>query len=99
MYVGAYIYILPTPSYLEINDNAEISCSIAPNPFTDYFILEANKANDTKIEIYDTDGKLIFTSNLYDQSTQIHTIKWSIGMYILKFAQGKNRYVKKIVKQ
>jgi dienelactone hydrolase len=71
---------------------------IFPNPTLNIFTIYDLRFTILKIEIYDVDGKLIFSQNDKQQIT-VDVSEWSRGVYLAVIKDEKNNFVrKKLVK-
>jgi Secretion system C-terminal sorting domain len=59
------------------------SISIFPNPFLDILHIRLSELNNTKIEIFDMYGKLIYVSTPDRSLQKINTIDWGTGLYVV----------------
>ena len=54
---------------------------------------------DGTLEIYDSNGANVYNSKIKsDRYFAIDMQSWKNGLYVVQFINGKNRYVKKVVK-
>jgi hypothetical protein len=75
--------------YLESKDNV---ISIYPNPFSDQISIDYGEENVDRVEIYNSETKLIFSSH---QVTSINTKHLTAGTYLLKiFSEFDNSHYK-----
>ncbi|MBK7173641.1 MAG: T9SS type A sorting domain-containing protein [Bacteroidales bacterium] len=85
----------PVPDLTEEN-----ICSVTcyPNPFKDYIIFQSNINDNTNIEIFKTDGKLIqnFVLGPYHEQ-KLPTEKFLTGLYIVSIEVESNRYYIKLI--
>jgi hypothetical protein len=65
--------------------------TLYPNPASDYINLNLNGIKADKVEIYDITGKLLLTSNLSSEQTQIFTGNLKLGLYFIKVCSGNQR--------
>ncbi len=111
LFVGKYIYALPecvldTVTYhhiktgiTSIGDNT-LSISIFPNPANDEVTIHSDIPfpSDSKVEIFDLSGRLIYTYSLSGRETEITLTKYPAGMYQCRIIVGCNPVVtKKII--
>jgi len=75
---------------------------LSPNPFTDKLVINNSKNILTNINIYSTDGKLVYTnSDDFQKETEIHLSLELLdnGIYVMEIINDKNRKCfEKIVK-
>jgi len=78
---------------VQINDNAIL---VYPNPANNYLFVNGLNEN-TKISIYDLNGKLVF--NKQSTNNQINISSFQSGVYTMKIETVKGIITKKFVKQ
>lgn len=85
-YIGAYAY-----KSIVISQD-EIDLLIYPVPFKDHFtiVIKDISFESGNLEMYDLNGKLIYTQQLTNIITHIYPINLSSGMYIVKITTSKN---------
>ena len=80
----------------------QIKFTIAPNPVTDYAFIyfDPSSANNIKGEIYDAQGKLLFTQDYLQPSISysFDFTKYAAGNYFLHLSTDKQNIINKIVK-
>ena len=84
------------------NNNLEqIGLSLFPNPSSDIAVIQSYSptVSDLKIELFDTNGKLIIEETLKQGSTMCYLNLETIysGMYFVKISDDKNSITKKII--
>ncbi len=79
-----------------INDLIMNELVIYPNPTNDVLTIKNDNANLGKINIFDLNGKNIFTEKVENNELQLDMSNFANGMYILK---TENSRVYKVVKQ
>jgi len=79
-----------------INNKAEIY--LYPNPITGTTTLTLNKPQESKIELLDTQGRLLQTWTNNTKETQIN-ITQPKGLYLLKVTTEKGQSTHKIVRE
>jgi len=83
----------------EENFNTESNNYAYPNPFAENLILDvSNLPVNSKILIYDIQGRLIYSSELNSELFSINTKEWNKGLYILKIYTDSNVIVNKLMK-
>jgi aminopeptidase N len=74
--------------------------SVGPNPVQDqmniYFLNPSNNARE--ISIYDIAGKLVYYTSTEQDRIKINSAQFSNGVYLVKVFDGKNEFVKRIIK-
>lgn len=73
---------------VDLNEDILDYVDVFPNPFSSYFKIHfrENTQGFHNIQIFDQSGKLYFSENVDTtiiKELSIHTVKWSIGTYIL----------------
>jgi len=75
------------------------SLYIYPNPVTDNLNIKlGNKNNITSVEIINTLGQIVYTSNQLASDGVINTEPFPEGIYLLQITAGNNIYQKKFIK-
>ena len=94
-----YIYAQISGSGINEDENSNDMFSIHPNPATQYFeiILPSFDliSNEIKVQIYDVQGLLLKTLQIYDEKTRIDISYLAKGFYFVKI---ENEVMKLIVK-
>lgn len=74
----------------EIELNKNQLYKIYPNPSNNYIWIELNKIKnvDGKFDVFDLNGKLIYSSKISDK-TKINTSDWKAGHYIISISNQK----------
>ncbi len=84
----------------EKTSNDYLKVNVYPNPSSNYFNVQINSSNDSKLDVkvFDVQARLIKTISL--KSNEISSIgnELTPGVYIIEFTQGKTHQSKKIVK-
>ena len=62
----------------------ENGISVYPNPATDFITMSLNKIKADKLEIYDIAGKLLSTTNVNSELTEVFTGNLKSGIYLLR---------------
>lgn len=89
------IYFLPADEYLGIStysENSKISPVIYPNPSSDY-IKFSNIEENTSIDIYSIDGKLIL-QDIISSNTSINISHLQKGIYVVNIANKIFKFCK-----
>ncbi len=81
-----------------IIENKFSEVNIYPNPATNTLIIEKQNHNKPyNIEIYNSTGTKVFTTNTATKITSIDVSEWISGVYVVKVASGSSCVSKKIV--
>ncbi len=91
------------PDYYNYHKNSRIKL-LYPNPTRTFLRIEFEESNRTSTEsqilVHDTNGKIVFRKNIYNQSQiDIPTSKLNSGVYILSYINGDYMESKKFVKR
>ncbi len=88
-------------SVLSISDNSELPFSVFPNPINDgnFTIRMPNATTNTKLIIYDSLGRIIYSSFLEAKVSNDITLDSSVssGLYFIKMIQGQRVSTKKLI--
>ena len=70
----------------------KIDLLIYPVPFKDHFtiVIKDISFESGNLEMYDLNGRLIYTQKLTDIITHVYPINLSSGMYIIRIITSKN---------
>ncbi len=80
------------------DNDIENSLRVYPNPATNTLIIEKQNHNKTyNIEIYNSTGTKVFTTNTATKITSIDVSEWISGVYVVKVASGSSCVSKKVV--
>ncbi len=71
----------------------DLISSISPNPATNYALIKTENISDYTTEIFDINGKLIFTKNFHDNNVSILTNEYPTGVYIARIIDNTNHKV------
>lgn len=87
-----------------LNDNELNKFNIYPVPSTDEITISMggafNGQAEQYLEIYNSKGEKIFSGNInLKKSVKLDISKWSRGVYLLKFSEGDNVNIQRLVKQ
>jgi hypothetical protein len=72
---------------------------IYPNPATTAITIDLLSFDHSNVEVFDSNGRKIFTQQLNDNSNNINIENLSSGMYLFKVNSNKGSAVSKVVKQ
>ena len=90
--------LVVTRADITLNVNAALSITstelkdfkLYPNPANNWLTISGNALSDTKVEIYDLNGRLIEEKILRSQTTAINVERLTSGTYILKLTDKEN---------
>jgi hypothetical protein len=86
-------------SSLGINDiTSQKNILLYPNPVHNEAILEVKNSEATKLEVYDTNGKVVVRKSLNNNKNSIDTSTLPVGMYLFKTISAKSTSVTKVIK-
>ena len=74
------------------------SCSIYPNPASQYIVLQTGLDMHTDVTIYSSDGRLVWRGDVYG-TQQIDTHKWHSGLYIATVRGQQDNIILKFIKK
>lgn len=93
---GKVIYSDPVPVYL-LDNSAYL---LFPNPVHSTLYVLTKEPGDTRLQLYDMNGRLVLQKTLYEQSEHLWLQDLPAGVYnCVLFSHGKKIMSKKIVKQ
>ena len=86
---------------INLDENNDFTWSIYPNPFSDQLHITSTTGEPIKkLDIFDTNGRLIKTFKAVNQSKfDINTSKLSNGIYILKIYTPNHHTFKRLIKR
>lgn len=88
----------PTTSLNEANHKTVVS--LYPNPTEKRLFIELQEVDQTTIEIYSSEGKLVWTDTATDTKTTVAVESWARGVYFVHIKQkGEQRAIERFVKQ
>ncbi len=76
----------------------EVDFSVFPNPANESFQMSWKTKEQVEIQVFSTNGKLIF-DKIYtkQEDAKVETTHWLSGSYVVKFWDGQNTMVKKLI--
>lgn len=84
----------------QINDNnIQDDLEIYPNPAINKIYVNSTEKQDMKIQVFNTIGKCVLQTELNNTKNEIDISSLTKGIYILKIADSKGTFVKKIIKE
>ena len=91
---------LSTTNIDQLN-NRESVFNIFPNTVTGDFQIEfvSDISGSKKIEIVNSEGKIIYSISSGNKSLSLKSGSWSKGIYLICVSDGTNRQTKKIIKE
>lgn len=72
--------------------------TIYPNPSSGILNVSSNKLQDVSIEIYDLDGRIVFSDKNFNTQRTIDIQHLQSGMYLVKLIADEISYTQKIIK-
>ena len=95
---GAAIRIMPPSITLDVNEYAETTASIYPNPAADVVTIQTGTTKST-LRISDMQGRVVFTANTVDKQEQVSTSAFANGLYVVTITnvQGEQQVQKLII--
>ena len=81
------------------NLEQELGFSIYPNPTSGVVSIKSKQLNNTKVSVYDLNGRALFSKSLNGTSSEINISNLASGVYLLKVQDENSEFVKRIVKQ
>lgn len=78
-----------------VNDPESIL--IYPNPASDYINIKMAINTESRIRIFQLDGKLVFNQSMNSGSERINLPKLSSGMYIVEISDVESRFFRKVL--
>jgi len=77
----------------------DASILIYPNPFQNYFTITGLQSNLlTGIQLFDMQGRLLFSQETFDSTYQVHTDSFTSGVYLLKISQGQDVFWSRVIR-
>ncbi|MCO4813877.1 MAG: T9SS type A sorting domain-containing protein [Flavobacteriales bacterium] len=74
---------LQVNSALSINENSKVSMTVAPNPSSDYFVVNTSNADNGSIKIVDVLGNIISEEAMTASSKKINVSNFRNGVYFV----------------
>src|SRR5690625_4225330 len=89
-----------TAENLSIADFEELGFSIYPNPTQDWLHIHLEElSNNTSLEVYDVQGKLLESLALSDLEIQLDVSEYASGLYFIKLiGESNHTQIKKFIK-
>jgi len=85
--------------FSSVNANVLKDIAIYPNPTsTDLTIELVGNTSNSKVEIFNTMGQIVFSGNIIDK-TLVHTSDFAPGVYLIKLGNDQSFVYKKFVKE
>ena len=108
-YLGAMMDEPPMPNIyvVKADDNVSMKTEkmsdnivLYPNPVVDKLTVSvADLAKQTKVNIYNLNGMLIYSSEITGSTAEIDMSRYASGMYIVKLVNDKGIFVKRVIKK
>ncbi|MDP2175390.1 MAG: choice-of-anchor V domain-containing protein [Bacteroidota bacterium] len=93
------IQTLSIPDFTNIHHaHIQSFVKIFPNPFDKQLKIQANEPIQ-QIRVLNNLGQIIFENNASDLSTEINTIDWKKGLYIIMVSSNQETSIHKFIKQ
>ncbi len=70
---------------------------IYPNPTKEYFTIDIGSTQESLVQIFSLDGKLMYSSNLYTDKIKLSTMGWESGIYLVNVSVGGSTKTGKLV--
>jgi hypothetical protein len=78
----------------------KVSVNLYPNPTENRLFIELQQISQTTIEIYSSEGKLVWTEQATDTKTSVGLDTWARGVYFVHIKQnGEQLAIERFVKQ
>lgn len=78
-------------------NNAANMLSIYPNPSNGAFTVNLNNADKAVVEVYNVVGKVVYSTQLANNSASINLANQAAGMYFVKVISNNNTLVKQVI--
>jgi hypothetical protein len=91
---GNICTVLNTSSF-----DANLDFKLYPNPTKDIVTIELSQFSNTKLEVYDINGRVLLNQNLNTTSNQINIQSFPVGVYLFKITSQEGTAVSKVIKQ
>ena len=87
--------------YVGIEENVftENELVVYPNPVSESLTIRSERQTITFVNIYDVNGRIMHSSQPQSCETEIIMSDWAKGIYFVEMYDGKDRYVRKVVKK
>jgi hypothetical protein len=84
-----------------IRELSALNVSVFPNPVADYLIVSGRLDKDTRLNVWDQSGKLIYQENINSgiQNKKLDCTSWLPGVYVLQLANSKSKKIIQIIKK
>jgi hypothetical protein len=81
--------------------NFDISSNfkIYPNPTTNNVTIDLISIDNSSVEVYDINGRKLFTQKLYNNSNNVNIDNLAVGVYMFKVISAQGSATSKIIKQ
>jgi len=80
----------------DVKTIAEIGVTVYPNPTNDKVQVDGNDI--TAINVYNVEGKLVYTANTVSANNIINSAAWAAGVYQIEIASARGNSVVKLIK-
>tara|TARA_B100000900_G_scaffold40640_1_gene30431 strand:+ start:1257 stop:4691 length:3435 start_codon:yes stop_codon:yes gene_type:complete len=92
-----YILFPQLVSSTEIEEQLTFNIQITPNPASDQCSIHFDKIVDARVQLYDTQGRLLLEKNTAGESIFLNLTNFAAGVYYLEVYSGKDKIVEKLV--
>ena len=86
-----YILFPQLVSSTEIEEKLEFNIQITPNPASDQCYIHFDKMVDARVQLYDTQGRLILEKNTAGESILLNLSNFASGLYYLEVHSEKKK--------
>jgi Secretion system C-terminal sorting domain len=95
-----YKYCFYRTTYVGINSKVyQINYTLYPNPAKDNITINSNNDEHCILEIMDTQGQILISMKLLNQSNHIDLQRFQSGFYFVRITNNKNIFTYKIIKK
>jgi hypothetical protein len=83
------------------NENFEVGNNLKmyPNPAQNIVNIEVQNLDNTSVEVYDINGRQLFTQKLNNTTNTVNIEKFAVGVYMFKVSSSQGTATSKVVKQ
>ena len=92
-----YILFPQLVSSTEIDEQLALNIQITPNPVSDQCSINFDKMVDARVQLYDTQGRMILGANTAGESIILNLSNFATGVYYLEVHSEKDKIVEKLV--
>ncbi|WP_433779646.1 T9SS type A sorting domain-containing protein [Flavobacterium anhuiense] len=77
----------------------ENSLKLYPNPSKDFITIKINTLENTKLKVFDVNGRFVFSKELKKDSTTVDISNLSVGVYMFEISNETGKSIKKVIKK